>query len=60
MRSERKDDSLVHEAIRLQNSGHHTQAAALLQRAGNQYRNPAEKAELWEAAARARKIATSD
>jgi hypothetical protein len=60
MYTERKNDSLVHKAIKLQNNGHHTQAAALFQRAGNQYRNPDEKKELWAAADRARRIASSD
>ncbi|UPT53352.1 hypothetical protein [Synechococcus phage Ssp-JY38] len=60
MRSEPKDDSIVLQAIAKQNNGHHGEAAALFQRAGNQYRNPAEKQQLWDAARRARNIADSD
>lgn len=55
-----KNDSVVLEAIKAANNGHHTQAARLLQDAGNQYRNPAEKRELWAAAERHRRIAQSD
>lgn len=60
MYTEKKDDGLLHEAIRLSNNGHHYQAAQLYQRAGNQYRNPQEKKELWAAAERHRKISMSD
>jgi len=60
MRSAPKNDKTIMDAIRLSNSGHHTQAAALYQRAGNQIRNPAEKEELWKAAERSRRIASSD
>lgn len=60
MYCEQKNDKTVMEAVRLQNSGHHTQAAALFQRAGNQERNPSEKRTLWDAAERARRIANSD
>lgn len=55
-----KNDKTVMEAIKLQNSGHHTQAAAKFREAGNQYRNPSEKKELWAAADRAKRIASSD
>ena len=55
-----KNDKTIMEAVRLQNSGHHTQAAYKFREAGNQIRNPAEKRELWDAADRARRIAQSD
>ena len=57
---EKKNDKTVMDAIKAANNGHHTQAANLFQRAGNQYRNPSEKAELWKAAERSRRIANSD
>jgi NADPH-dependent ferric siderophore reductase len=60
MYSERKNDATIMEAIKAANNGHHTQAAQLFQRAGNQYRNPSEKKELWAAAERSRRIANSD
>ena len=60
MYSERKNDKTVMEAIRLSNNNQHVQAAYAFQRAGNQYRNPAEKKALWDAAARARRLAASD
>lgn len=55
-----KSDDKIMEAIKLANNGHHTQAAMAFQDAGNQYRNPTEKAELWKAAERHRRIANSD
>ena len=55
-----KNDKTIMKAIALQNNGQHAQAARLFQDAGNQYRNPSEKAELWKAAERARCIASSD
>ena len=55
-----KDDSVIQRAIVLQNDGHWSKAASLLQDAGNQYRNPSEKQDLWNAAERSRKIALSD
>lgn len=60
MYSEKKNDRLVMDAIRLQNNNQHYQAAELFQRAGNQYRDPKEKAELWKAAEKARKTHYSD
>lgn len=60
MYSEKKNDKLVMEAIKLSNNNQHSQAAALFQRAGNQYRNPDEKAALWKAADKARKAHYSD
>ena len=60
MRCEQKDNSLLLEAMRLSNNGHHAQAAHVYQRAGNQYRNLSEKKELWAAAERSRRIAYSD
>ncbi|MEH3108932.1 MAG: hypothetical protein PGN22_02375 [Agrobacterium cavarae] len=55
-----KNDKTIMEAIKASNNGHHTQAARLFQDAGNQYRNPSEKKELWAAAERSRRIANSD
>jgi hypothetical protein len=55
-----KNDKTIMEAVKASNSGHHTRAAALFQEAGNQYRNPEDKRELWQAAERARRIANSD
>ena len=55
-----KNDKTILKAIELANKGHHRQAASRFQEAGNQYRNPAEKKELWEAAQRHRRIADSD
>jgi len=60
MWTESKNDKLVLDAVAAQNNGRHTEAAALFQRAGNQYRNPIEKDQLWKAAKRAREIASSD
>lgn len=60
MRSESRDDRIVHEAIQKMNRGDHVGAAALFQRAGNQYRDFSEKKELWKAAERSRRIAASD
>lgn len=55
-----KNDKTIMDAVARQNRGDHTGAAALFQRAGNQYRRPDEKRELWKAAERARRIANSD
>jgi len=60
MYTERKDNKTVMDAVERMNRGDHTGAAAMFQRAGNQYRDPSEKAELWKAAARSRRIAASD
>ncbi|MCD0415699.1 hypothetical protein LOC51_00595 [Rubrivivax sp. JA1024] len=60
MPDDRAKNALVLEAIRLQNSGHHQRAAQKFQDAGNQYRSPADKVELWAAADRARRVALSD
>lgn len=60
MRAIPKNDATIMEAVKLANNGFHTQAARAFQDAGNQYRNPAEKAELWKAAERHRRIAQSD
>lgn len=57
---ERKNDKTIMEAIKASNNGQHTKAANLFQRAGNQYRNPSEKEELWAAAERSRRIASRD
>ena len=51
-----KNDAVLMEAIAAQNENNWTKAAALFQQAGNQYRNHAEKDQLWKAAARARRI----
>jgi hypothetical protein len=48
------------EAVRAANTGHHHQASAAYQNAGNQERPYAEKQELWKAADRHRRIAESD
>lgn len=55
-----KNDQTIMAAIKASNSGHHRQAAALFQDAGNQYRRPDEKKELWAAANSSRRIADSD
>lgn len=60
MWSEKKDDRLVIQAIERQNRGDHIGAANLFQRAGNQYRDPREKQQLWQAAERAKRIHYSD
>lgn len=60
MYCEKKNDKTIMDAIKASNSGHHMQAANLFQRAGNQYRNPSEKRDLWAAADRSRRIAASD
>ncbi len=56
----RADDKIIHRAIERMNRGDHRGAAADFQNAGNQCRNPKEKAELWKAAERSRRIADSD
>lgn len=60
MYSAPKNDKVIMEALRASNAGHHTKAAYLYQKAGNQYRNPEEKRDLWNAAEKARRIANSD
>lgn len=60
MYAQPKNDKTIMDAVKAANNGHHTQAANLFQRAGNQYRDPAEKKELWVAADRSRRIANSD
>lgn len=55
-----KNDRTIMRAIAEQNRGNHAGAARLFQDAGNQYRNPSEKKELWAAAKRAERIANSD
>ena len=60
MWAESKDDGVVMEAIKAQNNGQLTRAAALYQRAGNQYRNPEEKEQLWKAAKHARYLESQD
>lgn len=55
-----KDDSVVMQAVKAQNSGQLGKAEALFREAGNQYRNPAEKQMLWDAAAKANRIKNSD
>lgn len=55
-----KGDKTVMEAIKLQNDGHHYQASVKFREAGNQYRDPSEKKELWKAAERSLRIAESD
>jgi len=60
MYTERKNDDIVMKAVELSNNGHHERAAALFQRAGNQYRPEAEKKTLWDAAKRSRDIARRD
>ncbi len=57
---DKKNDSVILKALKLANNNQHQQAAALYQQAGNQYRNPKEKAELWKAAERHRRIHNSD
>ena len=60
MHTSPKNDNTIMRAVEAQNRGNHTQAARLFQEAGNQYRNPSEKKELWKAAERSRRIASSD
>jgi hypothetical protein len=55
-----KNDKTVFKAIEKMNRGDHRGAAAEFQRAGNQYRSPKEKEQLWAAAERSRRIAESD
>ncbi len=47
-------------AWELQRNGHHTAAAAILQREANKERPPQEKQELWKQAENARKNALRD
>lgn len=60
MRGEKRDDSLLIRAIEASNNGWHDTAAALYLQAGNQMRHPKEKAELWKASEKARRIHLSD
>lgn len=60
MRSTPKNNETILKAVREASRGNHTGAARLLQDAGNQYRNPEEKRELWKAAEQHRRIANSD
>ena len=60
MWTESKNDDVILQAVKAQSEGRLTEAANLFQRAGNQYRNPAEKETLWKAAARVREIESSD
>jgi hypothetical protein len=53
---ESKNDDVVMRAVKLQTQGRLSEAAALFQRAGNQYRSPAEKETLWNAAKRVREL----
>lgn len=55
-----KNDRTIMKAIEAQNRGDHNRASRLFQEAGNQYRNPSEKKELWDAAERSRRIRDSD
>jgi hypothetical protein len=55
-----KDDKVIIEALKAQNRGELTKASNLFRDAGNQYRNPAEKKELWNAAERMQRIRDSD
>jgi len=55
-----KNDNTVMRAVEAQNRGDHSAAARLFQDAGNQYRNPKEKDQLWKAAERSRRIRDSD
>lgn len=60
MQTENKNDKIIMEAVKAANNGHHRTASALYLQAGNQYRDPAEKRALWDAADRSRRIAESD
>ncbi|MFJ3048564.1 hypothetical protein ACIPEN_22245 [Herbaspirillum chlorophenolicum] len=55
-----KNDGVIMDAIKAQNSGHLQKAAAKFRDAANQYRNPAEKEELRRAADRLDRIRLSD
>ena len=55
-----KNDNTVMQALTAQNNGQHQRAANLFREAANQYRNPNEKQQLWDAAKRAEKIHYSD
>ena len=56
----KKNDSTVMRALEAQNNGQHQRAANLFREAGNQYRNPDEKKQLWDAAKRAERTHYSD
>jgi hypothetical protein len=56
----KKNDKTVMDALRAANNNRHTEASRLFQDAGNQCRDPKEKAELWKSADRHRRIARSD